>query len=50
MSQEIFSRRLPGELKPNAFAELLARRKPAFDLTESNPTVAGIEYPQAIPP
>ena len=50
MSREIFSRRLPGELKPNAFAELLARRKPAFDLTESNPTVAGIEYPVMVPP
>jgi len=31
-------------------AELLARKKPAFDLTESNPTVAGIEYPASIPP
>ena len=44
-----FSARLPGELRPNALAELLGRKRAAgariLDLTESNPTRAGIEYP-----
>jgi aspartate/methionine/tyrosine aminotransferase len=44
-----FSDRLPRELRPNALAECLRdkRRSGAriLDLTESNPTQAGIEYP-----
>lgn len=44
-----FSRRLPHELLPNALTELLRekRRQGAriLDLTESNPTNAGIGYP-----
>ncbi len=44
-----FSRRLPRELHPNALAELLREKRAAgaqiLDLTESNPTHAGIEYP-----
>lgn len=44
-----FSRRLPRELRPNALSELLREKRSAgvnvLDLTESNPTHAGIEYP-----
>src|SRR4051812_24994933 len=44
-----FSRRLPVELRPNALTAILneKRRQGAriLDLTESNPTRAGIEYP-----
>ena len=44
-----FSRRLPNELHPNALSELLREKRSAginvLDLTESNPTHAGIEYP-----
>ncbi|HEX4276172.1 MAG TPA: pyridoxal phosphate-dependent aminotransferase [Bryobacteraceae bacterium] len=44
-----FSGRLPGELHPNALTELLRMERQAgvgiLDLTESNPTHAGIEYP-----
>jgi len=44
-----FSRRVPRELRPNAISLLLEekRRRGAriLDLTESNPTRAGIEYP-----
>lgn len=44
-----FSHRLPRELRPNALTELLAEKRNAganiLDLTESNPTHAGIEYP-----
>ena len=44
-----FSSRLPHEMRPNALTELLRdkRRSGAriLDLTESNPTHAGIEYP-----
>ena len=44
-----FSRRLPHELRPNALTELLREKRQAgariLDLTESNPTNAGIEYP-----
>jgi aspartate/methionine/tyrosine aminotransferase len=44
-----FSRRLPHELRPNALTELLREKrrvgKRILDLTESNPTHAGIEYP-----
>ncbi len=44
-----FSRRLPQELRPNELTELLREKRRAgakvLDLTESNPTHAGIEYP-----
>jgi alanine-synthesizing transaminase len=44
-----FSNRLPHELHPNALAELLQAKRLSgahiLDLTESNPTRAGIEYP-----
>lgn len=44
-----FSRRLPHELRPNALTELLREKRQSgariLDLTESNPTHAGIEYP-----
>src|SRR5665213_635996 len=44
-----FSRRLPQEMRPNDLTELLREKRRAgarvLDLTESNPTHAGIEYP-----
>jgi alanine-synthesizing transaminase len=44
-----FSRRLPHEMRPNALTELLGIKRQSgariLDLTESNPTHAGIEYP-----
>ena len=44
-----FSSRLPPELHPNALTRLLQQKRHAgahiVDLTESNPTHAGIEYP-----
>ena len=44
-----FSRRLPHEMRPNALTELLGTKKQSgaqiLDLTESNPTHAGIVYP-----
>jgi alanine-synthesizing transaminase len=44
-----FSTRLPQEMRPNALTELLRikrqRGAQILDLTESNPTRAGIEYP-----
>ncbi len=43
-----FSRRLDWEAKPNRLTELLARKRaagaPVLDLTESNPTRAGLAY------
>ena len=45
----MFSRRTPAHLAPNRLAEAIAtrraRRDPIIDLTESNPTRAGFEYP-----
>ncbi len=49
MSQGIFSSRLPHDLRPNALAQLLSTKRHVLDLTESNPTHAGIEYPAHIP-
>jgi hypothetical protein len=47
-----FSRRLPSELRPNSLATTLDEmRRPGvriLDLTESNPTRAGIEYPSGL--
>ena len=44
-----FSNRLPREHRPNALFEMLAEKLaagiPILDLTESNPTRAGIDYP-----
>jgi alanine-synthesizing transaminase len=44
-----FSRRLPHEIRPNALTELLQAKRQSgariLDLTESNPTHSGIEYP-----
>ncbi len=44
-----FSRRVPGELRPNALSLLLDEKRRSgariLDLTESNPTRAGIQYP-----
>lgn len=44
-----FSSRLPREMHPNALTELLRAKRQSgasiLDLTESNPTHAGIEYP-----
>lgn len=48
----MFSRRIPWELEPNEYAQLLERKRAAgvrlIDLTESNPTRAGFQYPQGI--
>lgn len=45
-----FSHRIPSQLAPNRLAAALAARRradrPVFDLTESNPTRAGFEYPR----
>jgi len=45
----MFSHRLPWHLPSNAISQVLARKREAgsaiLDLTESNPTRAGIEYP-----
>ena len=48
----MFSSRLPGSLVPNALADSLRRLQTAgrswIDLTETNPTVVGLEYPPDI--
>jgi aspartate/methionine/tyrosine aminotransferase len=45
----MFSTRTPHELRPNTFARLVACKRsegrPLLDLTESNPTRAGFDYP-----
>jgi len=42
----VFSRRLPEDLRPNAFTLARAARGPVpYDLTASNPTSCGIPYP-----
>jgi len=45
-----FSRRFPASTEPNAFSQLVASLKaqgaPLVDLTESNPTHAGLPYPR----
>ena len=47
-----FSGRLPHDLRPNPLSELLREKRLAgariLDLTESNPTHAGIEYPPGV--
>jgi aspartate/methionine/tyrosine aminotransferase len=48
----MFSSRLPSALAPNAYTRELARLRAAgarlLDLTESNPTRAGVEYPATV--
>lgn len=48
----MFSRRLNWDVEANPLAQLLAQKRAAgdriFDLTESNPTRAGFEYPEEI--
>jgi alanine-synthesizing transaminase len=41
----VFSRRVPAELSPNRIARARAAAAPRFDLTLSNPTACGIDYP-----
>jgi len=45
----VFSRRIPDDLTPNAVAAARARRGDVpFDLTLSNPTLAGVRYPPGL--
>ncbi len=48
----MFSKRIPPELEPNALARTVAAARAAgiaiADLTESNPTLAGIAYPHEL--
>jgi hypothetical protein len=45
----VFSRRSGRDQSPNTLARLLAQTgRPPFDLTGSNPTTAGIEYPERL--
>jgi alanine-synthesizing transaminase len=48
----MFSSRVPGELQPNrltvAVRRARAQGRPLIDLTTTNPTTAGIEYPENI--
>src|SRR5262245_50878545 len=52
MSGPVRSSRLPGDLEPNRIARVLAAKRaagePVLDLTESNPTRAGFEYPAGL--
>ncbi|MEP6717253.1 MAG: pyridoxal phosphate-dependent aminotransferase, partial [Terriglobia bacterium] len=47
-----YSARLPHDLRPNGMASLLAEKLASgadiLDLTESNPTRAGLHYPPGI--
>jgi len=48
----VFSKRIPWSLETNEYSQILDRKRKAgvriFDLTESNPTRAQIEYPAAL--
>jgi alanine-synthesizing transaminase len=48
----VFSSRVPGALEPNRLTQILRRLRaagaPLLDLTLTNPTTAGIEYPESI--
>lgn len=48
----MFSSRVPGALEPNRLTQVLRRLRaagaPLLDLTLTNPTTAGIEYPESI--
>lgn len=41
----MFSRRVPSDLRPNRLAVARRGREVPYDLTESNPTRCGLEYP-----
>ena len=43
-----FSQRLDWTLATNPISQALATTKPRLDLTASNPTKAGLHYPEAI--
>ena len=43
-----FSRRLDWSTHTNRLAQALEFQKPRFDLTASNPTKAGLRYPEEI--
>ncbi|HKQ59800.1 MAG TPA: pyridoxal phosphate-dependent aminotransferase [Candidatus Polarisedimenticolaceae bacterium] len=43
-----FSHRLPTDLTPNAIARRRAAGAPPFDLTPTNPTECGIDYPREL--
>jgi len=48
----MFSSRIPGDLRPNRLAQLIERKRREgariLDLTASNPTRAGLEYPPEV--
>jgi alanine-synthesizing transaminase len=48
----MFSSRLPARLRPSVFSQAVSRARAAgtvrFDLTETNPTVVGLQYPAAV--
>ncbi|HVY30542.1 MAG TPA: pyridoxal phosphate-dependent aminotransferase [Polyangiaceae bacterium] len=44
----MFSRRSSRDQSPNAVAATLGGRRPAFDLTSSNPTTAGLGYGESL--
>ena len=44
----MFSRRLNWRAHDNAFSQALAKHKPRFDLTASNPTACGLDIPAEI--
>jgi alanine-synthesizing transaminase len=44
----MFSRRVPHELSPNRIARARTETPPRFDLTASNPTECGIQYPAGL--
>ncbi len=50
--QPVFSSRVPGALEPNRLTQALRRLRaagaPLLDLTLTNPTTAGIDYPESI--
>jgi aspartate/methionine/tyrosine aminotransferase len=46
----VFSRRSSRDQSPNAIAAALRSRRPAFDLTSSNPTRAGLAYGELLRP
>ncbi len=52
LSLSMFSSRVPGDLSPNTLAAAIERMRlsgqPFADLTESNPTAAGLDYPAAL--
>src|SRR4051794_222311 len=50
VSCAVFSSRLPSSLQPNRIsvaADAARARGPLIDLTQSNPTVVGLTYPEA---